>query len=51
MTIPTISTDDSSSDGKSSLSSKPESDNFTVSTTVGITTAWGGRSFADVLKK
>lgn len=57
-TVVTVGTDDSSSDDKSSLSSKPESENFTLTTTgtpsVGTSsnTAWGGGlSFADVVKK
>ena len=53
----TVSTDDSSSDDKSSLSSKPESDSFNRATTatsptMPSTSVWGGgRSFADVLKE
>ncbi len=59
ITVTTASTDDASSDEKSSLSSKPESDHFALGTTIAATQAettskptWGGRrSFADVLKK
>jgi hypothetical protein len=54
----TSSTDDSSSDDKSSLSSRPESESFAigVAATSAISTSsnvtWGGgRSFADILKK
>eukprot|EP00551_Chaetoceros_affinis_P005377 CAMPEP_0203665698 /NCGR_PEP_ID=MMETSP0090-20130426/2870_1 /ASSEMBLY_ACC=CAM_ASM_001088 /TAXON_ID=426623 /ORGANISM="Chaetoceros affinis, Strain CCMP159" /LENGTH=707 /DNA_ID=CAMNT_0050529345 /DNA_START=314 /DNA_END=2437 /DNA_ORIENTATION=+ len=56
-TVSTVNTDDSSSDDKSSLSSKPESDSFTrsagvTSPTMSSTAVWGGgRSFADVLKE
>lgn len=53
MTV-TVSTDDASSDEKSSLSSKPESESFigTSTTTAAPVTVWGGgKSFADILKK